>query len=48
MIKAAHQVSDRPLALFASPWSPPGWMKTNGQMNQGGTLKPEYRDVWSR
>jgi O-glycosyl hydrolase len=25
----------------ASPWSPPGWMKTSGSM-LGGSLKPEY------
>ncbi|HEY8965171.1 MAG TPA: glycoside hydrolase family 30 protein [Candidatus Methylacidiphilales bacterium] len=34
--------------LFASPWSPPAWMKTNGQMNQGGKLRPECRDAWAR
>ena len=27
--------------VFASPWSPPGWMKTSGLMI-GGTLKDEY------
>lgn len=27
--------------LMASPWSPPGWMKTSGSMI-GGELKPEY------
>lgn len=35
------------MLLFASPWSPPSWMKTNGQMNRGGALKPEYRQVWA-
>ena len=29
------------LYVFASPWSPPGWMKTSGLMI-GGTLKDEY------
>jgi len=28
------------LRLMASPWSPPGWMKTSGNMI-GGSLKPE-------
>ena len=28
------------LKLMASPWSPPGWMKTTGSLIQG-TLKPE-------
>jgi len=27
-----------PLTFFASPWSPPGWMKTSGSM-VGGTLR---------
>ena len=30
------------LKLFASPWSPPAWMKTNGRYN-GGRLRPEER-----
>lgn len=47
MIKEAVRLSGG-LKLFASPWSPPAWMKTNGQMNHGGQLKPEYRDVWAR
>ncbi len=37
-----------PVKIFASPWSPPAWMKTNGNMLQGGKLKPEYRDAWAR
>ena len=47
-IRAAMQVLGRPIKLFASPWSPPAWMKTNGEMNYGGKLKPEYREVWAR
>lgn len=47
MIKAAMAVPNASFKLFASPWSPPGWMKTNGQMNHGGALKPEYRDTWA-
>ena len=48
MIKAALDVAGGALRLFASPWSPPAWMKTNGEMNHGGKLKPEYRDAWAR
>lgn len=33
--------------LLASPWSPPTWMKTNGEA-KGGSLKPEYYDVYAR
>lgn len=36
------------LKLFASPWSPPAWMKTNNNMLQGGKLRPEFRDAWAR
>jgi glucosylceramidase len=36
------------IRLFASPWSPPAWMKTNGSMLQGGRLRPEYREAWAR
>src|SRR3989442_6148396 len=28
------------LKIMASPWSPPGWMKTTGSLIQG-TLRPE-------
>ena len=47
MIKDAMAVEGANFKLFASPWSPPAWMKTNGQMNYGGQLKPECRDVWA-
>jgi glucosylceramidase len=47
MIKAAASAAGHPLKLLATPWSPPAWMKTNGQMNQGGKLKPEYRKTWA-
>ena len=32
MIRGAQAVAVHPLKLFASPWSPPGWMKTNDDM----------------
>jgi glucosylceramidase len=48
LIRAAAQVAGGALKLLATPWSPPAWMKTNGQMNHGGKLKSEYRDAWAR
>jgi glucosylceramidase len=48
LIRAAMQVAGGPIKLFASPWSPPAWMKTTGMMNYGGKLKPEYREAWAR
>ncbi|WP_058300328.1 glycoside hydrolase family 30 protein [Gorillibacterium timonense] len=47
LIKDAARVKGGTLQLLASPWSPPAWMKTNGEMNHGGQLKPEYRDAWA-
>lgn len=47
-IKRAMEASGNKMRLFASPWSPPGWMKTNGSMLEGGKLKPEYRETWAR
>lgn len=47
-IKEAINVEGSDFKLFASPWSPPAWMKTNGEMNHGGKLKPEYYDAWAR
>ena len=47
-IKAAQRVAKHPIRILASPWSPPGWMKSNGEMNHGGTLLPRYRQAWAR
>ncbi len=33
--------------LFASPWSPPAWMKSNGDMLHGGELKPKFYGAWA-
>jgi glucosylceramidase len=35
------------LTLFASPWSPPAWMKTNNSMLHGGKLKPAFYQSWA-
>lgn len=35
------------LRLMITPWSPPGWMKTNGRRDQGGRLRREYLPVWA-
>ena len=34
--------------IFASPWSPPAWMKDNTNMLHGGKLLPQYDDCWAR
>lgn len=33
--------------FLMSPWSPPAFMKTNGEMNHGGHLKKEYYEAWA-
>jgi glucosylceramidase len=48
MIQAARAIAGSELRLFASPWSPPAWMKTTGEMNRGGKLRPECREAWAR
>jgi glucosylceramidase len=47
LIKEAIRAAGGKLTLFASPWSPPAWMKTNNDMLHGGKLKPEYQDSWA-
>ncbi len=46
MIKRALKAAGG-IPLYASPWSPPSFMKTNGQMLQGGKLKPQYYQSWA-
>lgn len=46
-IKEAIAAAGGRLTLYASPWSPPGWMKSNGSMLQGGTLRPEFAAAWA-
>ena len=46
MIKDALKYND--INFFASPWSPPAYMKTTGEMNHGGKLKQEYLELWSQ
>jgi glucosylceramidase len=35
------------LKIFASPWSPPAFMKDNHDMLHGGKLKPEFYQSWA-
>lgn len=48
MIKKAMTAAGEEIVLLASPWSPPAFMKTNGEMNHGGKLKPEYYSAWAK
>jgi glucosylceramidase len=46
-IKEAMAAAGGSLNLFASPWSPPSWMKTNHDMLHGGKLEPGFYDSWA-
>lgn len=47
MLADAQKEAGEPLELMLSPWSPPAFMKTNGQRTYGGSIKPEYRQMWA-
>ena len=46
-IKDALTLTKNKFRIMASPWSPPSWMKTNDQMNNGGKIKEEYKSAWA-
>lgn len=47
LLDAAEKVYGGRLEIMLSPWSPPAYMKTNGERNHGGKLKEEYRSRWA-
>lgn len=47
MLEDASKAAGKPLKLMLSPWSPPAFMKTNGSRKNGGSIKPEYRQMWA-
>lgn len=47
LMKRALEAAQGRLKIYASPWSPPAWMKTNNNMLYGGKLKPEYFQTWA-
>lgn len=46
-IKQVMAAAGGKLTLYVSPWSPPAWMKDNGDMLHGGKLLPKYRQAWA-
>jgi glucosylceramidase len=46
-IKRAIATAGGKLTIFASPWSPPAFMKDNNDMLHGGKLKPEFYQAWA-
>ncbi len=45
--KKAIEAAGGTLTMYASPWSPPAFMKTNNNMLEGGKLKPEFYQPWA-
>jgi len=48
MVKEARAAAGEEVLIFASPWSPPAWMKTNGDVLHGGKLLDEYKHSWAQ
>ena len=46
-IKKAIEAAGGTLPLFASPWSPPAFMKSNKEVLHGGYLLPDFSQAWA-
>jgi glucosylceramidase len=47
-IRRAQELAGRDIRILLAPWSPPAFMKTNGQRNCGGSLRPECYFAWAK
>lgn len=47
LIKKAIATAGGKINLYASPWSPPAFMKDNNSMLKGGKLLPQYYQSWA-
>jgi len=46
-LRKARSAKGEDFDLMLTPWSPPAFMKTNNDRNNGGKLKEEYREFWA-
>jgi glucuronoarabinoxylan endo-1,4-beta-xylanase len=46
-LAVAKQAANRGVTVWASPWSPPSFMKTNGTFINGGSLLPQDYSAWA-
>ncbi|WOO38381.1 glycoside hydrolase family 30 beta sandwich domain-containing protein [Anaerocolumna sp. AGMB13020] len=46
-LRKARSTKGEDFDLMLTPWSPPAFMKTNEDRNNGGKLKEEYREFWA-
>jgi len=47
MIRQAMKAVGSQFVLYASPWSPPAFMKDNNNMLLGGKLMPQFYNAWA-
>lgn len=47
LIKKAIATAGGKITLYASPWSPPAFMKNNNSMLKGGKLLPRFYQAWA-
>ncbi|WP_040952244.1 glycoside hydrolase family 30 protein [Gorillibacterium massiliense] len=47
LLNRAEETAGRKMQVMLTPWSPPSFMKSNGQRVGGGSLLPEYRAFWA-
>lgn len=47
LIHKAVETASRKIKMYASPWSPPAFMKSNNSVLQGGKLLPGYYQTWA-
>lgn len=47
LLNAAQNAYGEKLDIMLAPWSPPAYMKTNRERNNGGKLEPKYRKRWA-
>lgn len=47
LLDDAQEIYGNSLEIMLTPWSPPAYMKSNGERNNGGELKPEYKKAWA-
>lgn len=43
----AQEIYGGSLEIMLTPWSPPAYMKTNGERNNGGALKASCKKTWA-
>ena len=47
LLDDAQKVYGDRLEIMLTPWSPPAYMKSNRDRNNGGELKPEWKKTWA-